>query len=114
MSRSKGIVLTLALTASMPCLAYTGNDLQDWARDLEFTQKNNTASWKGSMLVGYVAGVFETLNGVLLCPKKKSTHLQNAFIVSKYLRQNPERWSENGTTLVVEALRTTYPECETP
>ena len=112
MNGTKGIALGVLLAASMPCMAYTGNDLQEWAQDLEAARKTQSITWKGSMLVGYVAGVAETIKGVIICPKGMQTHLQNAAIVSKYLEQNPERWSENGATLVTAALRAAYPACE--
>ncbi|WP_282361433.1 Rap1a/Tai family immunity protein [Pseudomonas sp. PS01300] len=109
----KGLSLAVALTAPISSFAYTGNELQDWARSFELSQQNRTLDWKSSMLVGYVAGVAETVRGILICPTTKATHLQGAAIVSKFIRANPERWSEQASDLVVAALLTAYPACKT-
>lgn len=111
MNRLKALVLAPLLSVSFTCFAYTGNDLQQWSRSFEAMQNGGDADWKASMFVGYVAGVSDTVRGIVVCPKGKTTHLQNAAIVSKYIRQNPEQWTDDGAMIVTAALRKAYPAC---
>lgn len=107
------ILAVMMMLLAQPALAYTGNDLIDWSRGFDAMQSGGTATWKDGMFVGYVAGVAETVNGVIYCPKRDPTHLQNAAIVAKQLKANPEVWAEDASVIVVTALRSVAP-CPKP
>lgn len=107
------ILTVMATSSAQPAFAYTGNDLVDWSRGFDAMQSGGVATWKDGMFVGYVAGVAETVNGVIYCPKREPTHLQNAAIVAKQLKANPEVWAEDASVIVVTALRSVSP-CPKP
>ena len=62
-----------------------------------------------ALFQGYVQGVIDTLDGVIICPARNAKSGQVAAIVSKYLKANPEKWGDGGETIVVNALRPVFP-----
>ncbi|WP_143524249.1 Rap1a/Tai family immunity protein [Pseudomonas sp. 382] len=94
---------------SQPAWSITGNDLIGWIPDYERATKS---TFNSGMFLGYTAGVAEATVGVLFCPPPEVTNGQNAAIVAKWLRQNPERWAEPASNLVITALQKAYPKCK--
>ena len=84
----------------------TGNDLINWLPEYE----KGVANWDTGMYLGFVSGIFNVTNGVLFCAPK-ATNGQSAAIVGKFLKNNPERWGEDASYLVVDALQKAYPKC---
>lgn len=80
---------------------FTGNDLAKLA-------KSDQPSDVG-MFRGYVAGVQDYNNGRRFCVHQEVRLNQAAEIVSKYLRDNPEKWHEAAKFLVINALRLAFP-----
>lgn len=58
--------------------------------------------------LAYVAGVYDTLSFAFSTPDGVTVG-QICAIVSKYLKNHPERWSEAADLLVVDALREAFP-----
>jgi len=112
MQKIMALALAPLLFISAQGFGYDGNDLQKWSRSFEAMQKGADPDWKSSMFVGYVAGVTDTIHGIVVCPQGNPTHLQNAAIVSKYISQNPEKWTEDGAVIVATALQLAYPPCK--
>ena len=96
------------LMVSGPAWALTGNDLVKMIPPYE----GSIGDFSGGMFLGYVVGVAETSNGVLFCSDSGVTNGQNAAIVIKYLRNNPEKWANGANWLVLDALTTAHPPCK--
>lgn len=106
MERKTTLALMAAacLAASSNAYAISGNDLIKWLPDYE--QRSNFSS---GMFLGYVSGVGELGANILFCLKPSVTRGQAAAIVAKYLRNHPESWQEEASTLVVAALEESFP-----
>lgn len=102
-------LLVAGLAASGNASAFTGNDLIKWLPEYE---KGTTLA--SGMYLGYVSGVADIGNNILFCTKAKVTRGQVAAIVGKYLRNNPESWQEEASTLVTLALEQAFPCPEDP
>lgn len=85
----------------------SGNDLMAWVPSYE----RESMTWEAGMLLGYVSGASSMLNGIVFCAPK-ATNGQNTAIVIKFLRNNPERWGEDATRLVYDALTRVHPKCK--
>lgn len=62
----------------------------------------------GSYL-GFVYGVHDSLDGILVCASSNATEKQVVSVVTKYLNNNPEKWDSPARNLVTEALSTAFP-----
>ncbi|EJD6037793.1 Rap1a/Tai family immunity protein [Morganella morganii] len=107
----------LILAATVPCYSmagfYNGNDLDYWASSLSKSNKGLplTASNESdaSAFQGYVAGVYDTGDGVLFCPPERSALKQMTDIVTDYLIKHPEKRNAQGADLVAIALSEKFP-----
>lgn len=97
----------VAALASGQAWSATGNDLIRWLPDYE----RGIANWQSGMYLGFVSGIASFSNGILFCAPN-STNGQNAAVVAKFLRNNPERWGEDAPKLVIDALKKGYPQCK--
>lgn len=91
---------------------YDGNKLVEWMPEWEKVQRSDpSTNWMSDGLyVGYVTGVFDATSGILFDPPRKVTGLQVYSIVTKYLKENPEKWNQPASDLVLEALRKAFPK----
>ncbi len=62
------------------------------------------AAW----FVGYISGVADETETPYFTTKKINA-AQVAAIVAKFLKENPEKWSEPGNQIVTEALKKAFP-----
>ncbi|OKO47366.1 hypothetical protein BMH52_15680 [Pseudomonas sp. BTN1] len=97
----------LAGFASSPAWSATGNDLVQWGANSPQGSKFIDGAY-----MGYISGIADFSNGVLFCAPKGVTNGQNVAIVSKFLKNNPERWAEQAPQLIVAALSAAYPACK--
>jgi len=102
-------VSALAIFASQAACAFTGNDLIKWLHEYE---NDRISTFSGGLYLGYVAGIADTTNGLAFCPNGDVTNGQNAAVVAKWLRKNPERWTEEASMLILTALQASYPSCK--
>ena len=107
MKTLKFVVLASALSASGSAWSTSGNDLMNWLASYESSQAN----WSGGMYLGYVAGVAEFGQGFMFCAPGNVTQGQNAAIVAKYLRNNPEEWNRPASGIALRAFMKAYPPC---
>lgn len=103
-----GVVSIAAMGFSLPAWSWTGNDLVRW----EIEYNRGATTWSGGLYLGYIAGIAEFTNGILFCAPPGATQGQNAAIVSKYLKNNPEQWTDSASTIVLAALQSSYPDCK--
>lgn len=108
MKKIKWTAGAAALLACSEAWSATGNDLMSWVPSYE----RDAMNWESGILMGYVSGASNMLNGVVFCAPK-ATNGQNTAIVIKFLKNNPERWGEDAGTLVYDALRKAHPKCKT-
>ncbi len=58
---------------------------------------------------GYVLGVVDTVVSIFICPGKEVKAGQLTAMVAKYLEDNPDKWSQSGDQIVINALKPTFP-----
>lgn len=89
---------------------FSGNKLVERMREFEKTDTNvkdaNMADATDYM--GYVTGVYDATEYSYNSPEG-ITRGQICWIVAKYLKEHPERWSESAATLVIDALKEAFP-----
>ena len=104
--------LTLCLLLLLFCkICYatfdTGNTiyagLEDYKRD------NSTNLVSASISFGYVIGVHDALDGVVVCTPENTTKRQVIDIVFNYLRDNPQLRHKAADGLISQALVKFYP-----
>ena len=102
---SSSMVLAISLLFVTPQLsAYwgTGNDLKDQC------SRAGNDPFKG-VCYGYVSGVTDSWEGGLFCIPTGVQRSQLVEVVKKYLDENPGKLHESGSTLVINALRMSFP-----
>jgi hypothetical protein len=83
-----------------------GNELQEW---LSKSEAANESRYDTGIFRGYVSGVVDTGDGVLFCTGNGVTRGQYTAVVSKYIKNNPEKWNKGASYLVIEAMQQAFP-----
>lgn len=96
--------VAVILLVAVPAFAKTGNELKEWADQGEKYPK----SWFTGLFEGYVLGVAETTS-TKLCKPKGVTNKQICEVVTKYLKDHPEKLHLHAGRLVIDAIQTTWP-----
>jgi hypothetical protein len=90
----------------------TGNRLVELMREYDKDEPGISSSKVNLVRVGvflaYVTGVYDAMSFAFSTPDGVTVG-QICAIVSKYLKNHPERWPESADLLVVEALRESFP-----
>jgi hypothetical protein len=79
-------------------------------QDLEADQRGE-ASYDVGVATGYIMGVADTAEGVLLCIPAKTSVKQTKQVVFNYMKSHPESWSKSAEVVIINALKNTWP-CE--
>jgi hypothetical protein len=107
------LILTISLFIHSSCLAgfITGNNLAQWMKDNDgsTTHDRGTNYQNAAWFFGYVIGVADVGNNLLFKIPQNATAGQLCAIVSKHLKENPEKWAMPADWLVVEALAKAFP-----
>ena len=105
------IVVLMAVPVHAEFFFLTGYELASYMKEYHKTERSEPDAKiaKANAFVGYVTGVFETLSGLRrICTRGTSTgHITS--VVAKYLKDNPERWSEPAIYSTAEALEAEFP-----
>jgi len=98
----KRLLVLLALVGS-PVRAefYTGNELLQRMQSDSVIEK--------SVALGFVAGVADTMEGILICSPDYATTGQARDVVFRHLLLNPQSRHKTAAALAVEALRAVWP-----
>jgi hypothetical protein len=98
----KRLLVLLALVGS-PVRAefYTGNELLQRMQSDSVIEK--------SVALGFVAGVTDTMEGILICSPDYATTGQARDVVFRHLLLNPQSRHKTAAALAVEALRAVWP-----
>lgn len=83
-----------------------GNELQHWLSESEST---NESRYHSGLFRGYVSGVVDTGNDVLFCTGNGVTRGQYTAVITKYIRNNSEKWNNGASSLVIEAMQQAFP-----
>jgi hypothetical protein len=90
-----------------------GNVLHEYLLDYMMIERNEapqgTSLLDANEALGYIAGVHDSLQGLMFCTPAGSTRGQIVHVVLKYLDANPEKWQMNSSVLIVVALETAFP-----
>lgn len=89
----------------------TGNQLVQFMREFDKYQNGNkdADNFEIGRFTGYVIGVVDSNNeSAFLIPTDTSIG-QIGAIVSKYLKDHPEKWNEPASILVITALKEAFP-----
>lgn len=119
-SRLRLVALGFAILAfsSIPALAgfYSGNDLVELMRESDKSNEagSTAVDWAKVYEYGaYVLGVYDATEHEYNTPER-ITKGQVIAIVSKYLKNNPEKWTHPADTLVKNALKEAFPLKQKP
>ena len=96
---------------------WDGNKLVGTMRTYEKTKDNASNCsdldyLEAKHYMGYVTGVYDAFEGILLQAPGNVTVGQICAIVAKYLKNNPEKWNEAAVDLVSDALKEAFPQRE--
>lgn len=105
--RRRILVLLVCAFASQASLAdfFDGNELKEWMDEKE----SDGSRFKSGLFNGYVSGVVDTGNDILFCTPEGVTAGQYTAVVIKYMKDNPEKWNQGASVLVIEALKAAFP-----
>ncbi|MGS1116855.1 Rap1a/Tai family immunity protein [Castellaniella sp. UC4442_H9] len=89
-----------------------GSQLKAWS-DGNYRVEHGSKSWSDvhdeALLIGYISGVSDTVNGLFFCPPSNAKLGQLMGVVRKHLLANPESWNMSAGMLVIAALRQAFP-----
>jgi hypothetical protein len=90
----------------------TGNDLKIWMKEAELLHDNlpATVPYAGGLYDGFIWGISRGLTFVdIYCPPLTVNNGQERDIVSKFLKDNPEKLHLQAHLLIIEALMNVFP-----
>ena len=64
---------------------------------------------KVGSLIGFVVGVHDAVDGILVCTPNQVKVGQIVGMVKKYVRENPDKWNRAASSLVISALSSAFP-----
>jgi hypothetical protein len=101
------IAAMLALCANAAHAEFvTSTTLSGWLDSAAST----TGSFKDTTIVmGYVAGVNDLLDGTEVCAPANSRQRRMLLDVRNWMKRNPDKWDENAALTVRNALIDLYP-----
>ena len=89
-----------------------GNELVAAMREYDkaVTSDSDTEYYEVGIYTGFVYGVYDVYGSSnSICPSENVTRGQVGSVVSKFLKEFPERWDEPAFQLVVDALKKAFP-----
>ncbi|MCK9622174.1 MAG: hypothetical protein M0R47_16760 [Methylobacter sp.] len=72
-------------------------------------QDRERAGYKSAYSFGYIIGVIDVIDEVIICMPHGTTKGQLAKIVLNYMEVHPEKWSDPGKYSVINALKDLWP-----
>jgi hypothetical protein len=91
--------------------AITGNELKMWMNEEEALKDGRPGAnvYKAGLYDGYVRAVAEMFDGSAWCSRPGVTVGQFMDVVSKFLRDTPEKLDEHASVLILDALAKAFP-----
>jgi len=97
----------------LPAHAYflNGNDLVSKMTEFEKANRSDpdTLYMYAGEYCGYIIGILDILSVSGTICMEGVTRGQAGAVVAKYLKDNPSRWNEPASVLVIDALKTAFP-----
>jgi len=105
------VLSAMLLFTFLDSSAYDGNELVQKMREFEKQERGDpSADYASSgFYMGYVVGVYEAMRDFLNAPENV-TVAQVCSIVGKHLKENPEKWNQPASALVIKALQKAFPK----
>ena len=92
---------------------HDGDKLKEWAeaydRSLTGEKQKPTDNQEVLTFMGYVTGVNDALQGMILCTPPGVKIHELVVVVKKYVRQHPEMLKRPASHSVIEAISQAYP-----
>jgi len=102
----KKILLGLGLAVSL----FANNTFVQTSEEWEKSQNNQKySSFQVGLYGGYVLGVTDTLNHIVICLDNDTNSKQILSIVRKYIKEHPEKWNGNNLSLIIPPLKEAFP-----
>src|SRR5262249_14851632 len=105
---SLAVALLLVSVASVDAAFFDGNKLKELvdARNRVDTNRTRDGDYlDAALFTGYVLGVADALEGILICTSEGIKARQLVGLVKKYVEDHPEDWNIKGDLLVHRALQ---------
>ena len=107
-------LLALVFVAAIPAHAgfMTGNELYELYKAsirAEQTSASNKDFRDANEYLGYVTGVWDTLEGFAVCTSDSITRGQISDMVGEYLRKNPGIRDKQASSIIMIYLNSKYP-----
>jgi len=102
----------LVSSVSHAVFYYDGYTLKKFADADDRTDTGNAQAIdyaESSNLIGFIVGVNDSIDGILVCIPSRVKIGQLVGMVKKYVREHPDRWNIPANTLVIDALSSTFP-----
>jgi hypothetical protein len=116
-SRTFIVALTLLAALAVPNVSQAGlwgdgyqlKELADADDRIEIGNTQPADYQKVGSLTGFVVGVHDAVDGILVCTPNQVKVGQIVGMVKKYVRENPDKWNRAASTLVINALSSAFP-----
>lgn len=107
------VAVLLTCAANIANAQLDGHWLMQGAGAFERTESNPASSSDSALAfsyLGYISGTTDVLYVERrFCPPRGTNKRQYGFIVHKYLKEHPEKWSEEAVLLVLAAMQSAFP-----
>ena len=104
-------ILFACVTTNAATVFYTGNDLAGLMREFDkgVQGESSAVDWVMARdFSAYIVGVYDaTRNNYTV--NSNVTKGQIVLVVSKYIKDNPEKWNQPADVLIKEALKIAFP-----
>lgn len=110
------VALAFSGTLAAPCISHAefwdGYKLKELADADDRTNIGNgqPADYvRVGNLSGFIVGVHDAVEGILVCAPNQVKVGQIVGVVKKHIRENPDKWNQPASTLVINALSSAFP-----
>ena len=106
------LIATLILLPTQAQSMLAGNNLVDYMNEDEKFTANlpNAHIWKSGRYSGFVLGISDAYESAgVICFSSSVTNGQIYAVVSKFLKDNPDKWNYSAADLVVHSLKASFP-----
>ncbi len=105
------IAMLVLLPMQTQAFFVTGNELvNEMHEDEKAYAKTGGSQFQSGRYIGFVAASYDVASELgKICPSSAVTLGQAMAIVTKYLKSNPEKWSDPAADLVYLALTAAFP-----
>lgn len=88
---------------------FSGNEIFERCTS---TENSNNHFQKDAFCIGYIAGVYESYEGITICPGDNARNItigQLQLISIKYMREHPEKLNNSAIDIIERGLNQAFP-----